>query len=431
MINEAPTTSARPALTSIKLDKIVQADCEVPVNSQLSTLNARLSSPQIALLTGGGDKPYALGIAAALTSVGISVDFIGSDDLQVPELLANPRIHFLNLRGDQRSEAGLVTKGLRVFNYYVRLIRYVAKAEPKVFHILWNNKFELFDRTLLMIYYRLMRKRLVFTAHNVNASKRDSNDSWQNRLSLRVQYALSDHIFVHTEGMKADLLSDFGVPKSKVSVIPFGINNTVPNTSLSSAEAKRRLGIGNTDKTMLFFGNIAPYKGLGCLTAAFEELSTRDRRYRLIIAGRVKGSQHYWNKIQQTLERNGVGDRVIARVKYVPDEETEVYFKAADVLVLPYTHVFQSGVLFLGYSFGLPAIAADVGNLKEEIIEGETGFVFQPKDSSDLIAKIDKYFHSELFLNLETRRSEIKTYANERYSWNKVAAVTTSVYSRL
>ena len=101
------------------------------------------------------------------------------------------------------------------------------------------------------------------------------------------------------------------------------------------------------------------------------------------------------------------------------------------MLVLPYTHVFQSGVLFLGYSFGLPAIAADVGNLKEEIIEGETGFVFQPRDSSDLIAKIDRYFHSELFLNLETTRAEIKTYANERYSWNKVAAVTTSVYSRL
>jgi len=430
MINEAPTTSARPTLTSIKQDRIVQTDCEVPVDPQLSTLNARLSSPQIALLTGGGDKPYALGIAAALTSVGISVDFIGSDDLQVPELLANPRIHFLNLRGDQRSEAGLVTKGLRILNYYVRLIRYVAKAEPKVFHILWNNKFELFDRTLLMIYYRLMRKRLVFTAHNVNASKRDSNDSWQNRLSLRVQYALSDHIFVHTEGMKADLLRDFGVPKSKVSVIPFGINNTVPNTSLSSAEAKRRLGIGNTDKTMLFFGNIAPYKGLGYLTAAFEELSTKDRRYRLIIAGRIKGSQHYWNKIQQTLERDGVGDRVIARIKYVPDDETEVYFKAADVLVLPYTRVFQSGVLFLGYSFGLPAIAADVGNLKEEIIEGQTGFVFRPKDLSDLAAKIEKYFHSELFFNLETRRSEIKTYANERYSWNKVAAVTTSVYSR-
>ena len=75
---------------------------------------------------------------------------------------------------------------------------------------------------------------------------------------------------------------------------------------------------------MLFFGNIAPYKGLGYLTAAFEELSTRDRGYCLIIAGRVKGSEHYWNKIQQTLERDGVGDRVITTIKYVPDEETEV-----------------------------------------------------------------------------------------------------------
>jgi len=69
--------------------------------------------------------------------------------------------------------------------------------------------------------------------------------------------------------------------------------------------------------------------------------------------------------------------------------------------------------------------------LKEEIIEGQTGFVFKPQDSSDLASKVDKYFKSELFRNLETRRAEIKAYANERYSWDKVAAVTTSVYSRL
>jgi glycosyltransferase involved in cell wall biosynthesis len=88
-------------------------------------------------------------------------------------------------------------------------------------------------------------------------------------------------------------------------------------------------------------------------------------------------------------------------------------------------------VLFLGYSFGLPSIAADVGNLAEEIIEGETGFVFKPQDSGDLACKIDKYFNSDLFHNLETRRPQIKAYANERYSWDKVAAITTTVYSRL
>ena len=115
----------------------------------------------------------------------------------------------------------------------------------------------------------------------------------------------------------------------------------------------------------------------------------------------------------------------------MPDEETELYFKAADVLILPYTHIFQSGVLFLGYSFGLPAIAADVGSLREEIIEGKTGLVFKAQDSSALARAIEQYFASELFRHLESRRPEIKAYANERYSWNKVAATTAAVYANL
>ncbi len=147
--------------------------------------------------------------------------------------------------------------------------------------------------------------------------------------------------------------------------------------------------------------------------------------------GKPKGSDDYWNQIQQSIDRNGIRDRIIEKIEYVPDEQTELFFKAADVLILPYTRIFQSGVLFLGYSFGLPAIAADVGTLKEEIIEGQTGFVFKPQDSSDLASVICKYFESELFRNLEPRRIEIKEYANKRYSWDKVAAITTRVYLNL
>jgi len=385
----------------------------------------------VALLTGGGDKPYALGITAALSAAGIRIDFIGSDDLNVPEVVGNPRVNFLNLRGDQRSEASPIAKMRRILRYYVRLISYAATAKPKLFHILWNNKFQLFDRTLLMLYYKLLGEKIVLTAHNVNAGKRDFNDSWLNRFSLKIQYNLSNHVFVHTNGMKQELISDFRIPAGKVSVIPFGINNTVPSTSLSSAQARRQLSISEGDKTLLFFGNIAPYKGLEYLISAFTELSSKDRSYRLIIVGKPKGSGGYWKQIHQEIARGGIRDRVIERIEYIPDEETELFFKAADVLILPYNHVFQSGVLFLGYGFGLPAIASDVGTLKEEIMEGQTGFVFKPQDSSDLARKVDEYFKSELFRNLKTRRAEIKAYANERYSWDKVAAVTTSVYSRL
>jgi hypothetical protein len=53
-----------------------------------------------------------------------------------------------------------MVKALRVLSYYVRLIRYAATAEAKLFHLLWNNKFEFFDRTLLMLYYKFLGKRV-------------------------------------------------------------------------------------------------------------------------------------------------------------------------------------------------------------------------------------------------------------------------------
>ena len=149
-------------------------------------------------------------------------------------------MNFLNLRGDQREDASTKAKVLRVLKYYARLIGYAAKAKPKLFHILWNNKFQLFDCTLLMLYYKLLSKRVVFTAHNVNAGKRDRNDSWLNRISLKVQYSLCDHVFVHTDGMKSEMTSEFRIPENKVNVIPFGTNRSIPVVEASKNSKQRR-----------------------------------------------------------------------------------------------------------------------------------------------------------------------------------------------
>ena len=147
----------------------------------------------------------------------------------------------------------------------------------KVFHILWNNKFAIFDRTFLTLYYKLLRKRIVLTAHNVNIGKRDGKDTRLSRLTFQIQYDLADHIFVHTDKMKSELISEFGVTGTRITVIPFGINNAVPRTNLSPSEARRRLGIRDTDKAILFFGKIGPYKGLDYLVAAFQgNLARRD-----------------------------------------------------------------------------------------------------------------------------------------------------------
>jgi D-inositol-3-phosphate glycosyltransferase len=420
-----------PLVNQIKLGELGSFSEGSDLSLNGTRISRALSQVKVALLTGGGDKPYALGLASALTACGVEVEFIGSDEHRTPELLNNPSVRFLNLRGDQSANASSGRKIIRVLFYYLRLLKYALTAKPRLFHLLWNNKFELFDRTLLMLFYRAVGRKLALTVHNVNARERDGNDSRRNRMSLGIQYRLADRLFVHTERMKRELQSSFSVAQRKVIVIPFGINNTVPNTSLSSMEAKQRLRVEAADKALLFFGNIAPYKGLEHLVSALIQLVRSDKSYRLIIAGRLKGADDYWRQIRHTIGESALTPFIIQRIEYIPDEETEIFFKAADLLVLPYTHVFQSGVLFLGYSFGLPALVTDVGSLKEEIIPGETGFIAAPSDAISLASAIRQYFDSELYRKLGQRRELIKTYANERYSWSRVAAITTGIYAEL
>jgi glycosyltransferase involved in cell wall biosynthesis len=387
--------------------------------------------PRVALLTGGGDRPYALGLAMSLVDEGVPFDFIGSDELESAELRQAPGVRVLNLRGDMRPQASALSKVGRIAKYYLRLFCYAVTSRAPVFHLLWNNKFETFDRTLLLLFYRLLGKRLALTVHNVNIRQRDGRDSWLNRATLRVQYRLSDHLFVHTQRMAEELQREFAVPAGKISVIPFGINSTVPDTPITPQQARARLGLDASRKVVLFFGNIARYKGLEYLIEAMPAVLARVPDAHAVVAGRPKGEEAYWASIEQRIAQLRLDAAVTRRIEYVRDEDTELFFKAADLLVLPYTHVFQSGVLFLGYNFGLPAVAADVGSLREEIIEGETGFVCAPCSAPALAEAIERYFDSALYRGLGERRAAIRRYAAERYSWAKVAAISAGVYRRL
>jgi len=391
------------------------------------------SSPtlKVALLTAGRDHPYAFGMATALMAKGLALDIIGGDDLDLPQWRGSSHVRFLNLRGDMSEAASLWKKVSRVLIYYGRLLCYALMSQADVFHILWNNKVETFDRVPLMLYYKLLGKKTVLTVHNVNARERDANDSWFNRATLRIQYKLLDHLFVHTDRMKAELTQQFEVPPRKISVIPFGINNAVPQTELMPKDARRRLGISDRERVLLFFGHIAPYKGLEYLIEAFRLVMDREKSYRLIIAGNPKNCDEYWRGICASLDQHPYRDHILQKVEYIHDAETEVYFKSADVVVLPYRHIFQSGVLLLGYSFGLPVIASDVGALREDIIEGKTGFVCKPENAGNLANVIVQYFSSNLYEELPSCRAEIQEYARRRYSWDLVGDLTVDVYGKI
>lgn len=385
----------------------------------------------VSLLTGGGDPHYAFGLSESLLARDVRIDLIGSDEFESPAFRSQPGIRFLNLRGSVDPNARTAAKVRRILLYYVRLLGYASRARTRIFHILWNNKFEFFDRTLLMVYYRLLGKKVVLTAHNVNAGRRDGTDTRLNRLTLQMQYRLASHLFVHTEKMKRELIDGFHVEADRVTVIPFGINTAVPVTDLSHGEARQRLGIRSDERVLLFLGRIAPYKGLEYLVSAFRQLQVRDNRYRLIVAGRVDRCEGYWKSVLEQMQPGIRSGAILLREGFVPDTEIEMYCKAADAMALPYLDIYQSGVLFMAQGFGLPVLASDVGSFREEIFEGRTGFIFRPQNPEDLMRAIEEYFSSDLYARLSECRPEIRRHAMETHSWNTAGEMTKAVYHSL
>jgi glycosyltransferase involved in cell wall biosynthesis len=389
---------------------------------------------KVALLTGGQDQHYALGLLGTLQRKPVHIEFIGNNVMATSEVVRAGHVQFCNLVGDQGPDTSIRQKVLRVLQYYTRLVMYAAHTDVKLFHILWFRKFPYIERTLLNVYFKILGKKLVFTAHNIDDQARNGQKrSFVNKFSLMFLYNIVDHVLVHTSKMESQLIEEFGIAKEKITVVPHGINDVIPEARVTRLEAKQQLAFGLNDKILLFFGNIAPYKGLEDLIRALAELIDEDDRFRLVIAGPVKAKdcEGYWQKLEKMIQALRLSDYVRKEVRFIPDEDVGVFFKASDVSVLPYKRIYQSGVLLLSYRQGLPVIAADVGSLREDIVEGQTGLIFRPGDPVDLAAKIRMYFASDLYRELESNGQRIREYGDNRFSWEKNVDYTIAVYKRL
>jgi D-inositol-3-phosphate glycosyltransferase len=390
---------------------------------------------KVALLTGGKDPHYVRGLLRELASRDVHVVLVGSEALADCRDSAG-RVEFHNLVGaeDPAPTDGLVAKAWRVLSYYARLLAFAARTDARLFHVLWFRKFPLVERTLLNAYFKLLGKKLVLTAHNVDDRARDgATPTLPNTLSLAFLYRTVDHVLVHTRNMKHELVREFGIAGDKVTVVPFGVNDAIPASSAARPAARQRLGWNADDRILLFFGNITPYKGVEDLLRALAVLVRDDDRFTLVLAGRVKDrrSQGYWGELERLIEELGLSRHVYKEIRYIPDDDVGLFFRASDVSVLPYRRVDQSGVLPLSYAQGLPVIAADVGSMKEDIVEGETGLLFRSGDVADLVSKIRAYFAADVFRNPDAKRRELREFAETRFSWRANVDQTCAVYDRV
>jgi glycosyltransferase involved in cell wall biosynthesis len=163
-----------------------------------------------------------------------------------------------------------------------------------------------------------------------------------------------------------------------------GIDEIAKLSTGDRAATRSALGYLDGDKVVLFLGWVRRYKGLDLLIEAFRTLP---ENFRLLVAGNCIDSE-YEVQLRKLLVEPVFAGRVIWEFGYLPEERISAVLCAADVLVMPYRQVDQSGVLFAALRHGIPVVAFDVGSFSEYLREG-TGRIVPRGDIKGLRCAIE------------------------------------------
>lgn len=314
-------------------------------------------SKRVVLVSHGFQPNYEKGFANGLADNGVAVTLIGSDRTLCEDLRRT--IEFVNLRGSQNPARSAFRKAFGLLSYIVRLYYYVATRRPDIVHL---NGLLLGGvgpaAVLELLLLRLLSRRLWLTVHNI--VPHDSGKG-ADRLLARI-YGIPSLLIVHTERAASELASGFGISVARIVTMEHGVDD-IPGHEESGVDEAQDEDDGRL--RVLIFGAVMRYKGVDILLEALEYCA---QPVSVSIVG-VPREQRYESEIEALMASVAPRHRVTWRKSFVPEGEVGHIFQGADVVVLPYRHIDQSGVLFTAFRFGVPVICFEVGSFSSCVPE--------------------------------------------------------------
>lgn len=316
---------------------------------------------------------------------------------------------------------GLVVRNVLAWYSPLGWLWHAFTTSADIVHIQWWS-LPLFPVCLTFaLAAKLRYKPLVITIHNVLPHE---SSPWFIRAS-RVLYCLADHLVVHSDVNREQLLHHFHLNESDVTSIPIGVNVAAEH-GIDRERARTLLGIPISRPTLLFFGTIRPYKGLDVLLRALERVRKRNPDAQLVIAGKL---WEPWTHYQAIIEADGLADHVITRLDYIPEAEVSLYYAAADLVVLPYIHFdAQSAVGAQVLGHGRPMIVTDCGGLPA-LVQHDPRWIVPPDDSVALSEKVGDFFGAPEVA--AAAFDEVLRHAGKNMSWEVSALAHWDVYKSL
>jgi glycosyltransferase involved in cell wall biosynthesis len=293
-------------------------------------------------------------------------------------------------------------RAARLAQHVPDLLRYRRAARAAdVVHFQWLPVQPVDVRLLPAVHPR------VLTAHDVLPREPRAG---QLRAQRRL-YERMDGVVVHSEHGRARLTGELGLDPAKVEVIPHGAFTHL--TGLDERPLAAHL-VAVDRPVVLFFGLLRPYKGLDVLLEAWRGIDDAE----LWIVGNPRGAA-----LPAELPPG-----VRLEPRFVADAEIPALFRRADLVVLPYREIDQSGVLFTALAFGRPLVLSAVGGFPEVAAHGAAELV-APGDAAALHDTLRRLIADP------ARRAELAAAAERaaatEYGWERIAERHLALYRRL
>jgi glycosyltransferase involved in cell wall biosynthesis len=359
-----------------------------------------------------------VGQIIALQELGAHPLLVGSDSWMLePEIV--PRIAVFRGTHGTRSR---FRKGVGYVVSLVRLLARIRSSRPHVVH--WQFTELPVADVLAMLAIRFLGIPQVYTAHELLPWSSGRHHRW---LFSRL-YRVVDAIVVHNDDQRAEIIGRFGADPAKVNVAPLGDYAIFATPELPQAEARSRLGLAEDAPIALFFGTIRPSKGLEVLLEAWALVARRLPEAVLLVIGKpYKGLDTA--KTMALIQQLGIADSVRTRFEQVDPIVTNTYYRASDVLVLPYHEIGSSGVLRYAYNSARAVIATSVGEHGARVVEGETGHLVPPGNSEVLANVLVEALGDRP--RLRSMGEAAHAYAAANFKWLDPAREMLRIYQQL
>jgi D-inositol-3-phosphate glycosyltransferase len=366
----------------------------------------------------GGMDYYDSGLCQGLHAAGLQVALYTCDGT-----VLKGKISFL-MKPFFRGIWGKDNVVLRGVRYIIGLIHSIFDARVNStdivhFHLFHIGILEFFGVFLAKIFFM----KVILTIHDVEAFFNSS----KSQLFKKITYYLADHFIVHNSISMNELVDNDFVSKFKVSIIPHGSYLGLIPDLLEKKQAKLKLGVNENDKIVLFFGQIKEVKGLDVLINGFSQAFSGMTNIKLVIAGKVWKDD--FDKYESLIRKNKIHSQCIMHIRYIHDSEVPIYYGAADLIVLPYRKIYQSGVLLMSMSYGVPILASNIPGMTEIINNGDNGFLFDSNDSCDLSVKLKSILANQSLLDSVSCNSIVDMKKN--FDWNIIGLETANVYKAI